>query len=218
MADTSQAQRAGDGDRLGSPWPRGDAVSLPVTTTEQLEDVVLRRGSQRRMDRTRRLRQHVVGFSMAAATRGVDVSHWLAVHSVDNIPPGLYLWPRLATPLRVSDLRDEMYVLCMEQGLGSEAAFVVVAAAKLDQLYDREYREAQLVAGLVMGRLHLLAYGLGAGASGMTFYDSEIPKLLGDGLSGLVLTCVGVPEYTSARGGLPGAPTAVRMVRPRIAD
>ena len=31
--------------------------------------------------------------------------------------------------------------------------------------------------GLVEGRLHLLAYGLGAGASGMTFIDSEIPAL-----------------------------------------
>jgi hypothetical protein len=107
--------------------------------------------------------------------------------------------------------------VCLEQGLGSDAAFVVIGAVDVGALQDREYREAQFAAGLVEGRLHLLAVGLGAGASGMTFRDSDIPGLLGEPLDGLLFTCVGVPEYPSATGGPPGAPTPVRMVAPRLA-
>ncbi len=50
----------------------------------------------------------------------------------------------------------------------------------------------------------------------MTFLDSEVPALLGEPLDGLLFTCVGVPEYTSTAGGPPGAPTAVRMMEPRL--
>ncbi len=106
--------------------------------------------------------------------------------------------------------------MCLEQGLARDAAFVVIGATDVSALDDRAYREAQLAAGLVAGRLHLLAYSLGAGASGMTFLDSAVPALLGEPLDGLLVTCIGVPEYTSAAGGLPGAPTTIRMVTPRV--
>jgi hypothetical protein len=67
-----------------------------------------------------------------------------------------------------------------------------------------------------MGRLHLLAYSLGASATGMTFIDSEVPALLGEPLDALLFTCVGVPDYVSRPGGLPGDPTPIRMVAPRL--
>jgi hypothetical protein len=67
----------------------------------------------------------------------------------------------------------------------------------------------------VEGRLHLIAYALGAGASGMTFLDSEVPGLLGEQVDTLLFTCVGVPEYESKRGGGPGAPAEFRQVTPR---
>ena len=86
-------------------------------------------------------------------------------------------------------------------GAGRDAAFVAVAATDVSRLDDREYREAQLAAGLAEGRLHLAAYALGASASGMTFLDSEIPALLGEPLDGLLFTCVGVPAYRSAPAG-----------------
>lgn len=105
--------------------------------------------------------------------------------------------------------------MSLDQGLARDAAFVVIAATDVGGLDDGEYREAQLTAGVVMGRLHLLAYAVGASASGMTFLDSEVPGLLDDPLDGLLFTCVGVPAYASAAGGLPGAPTAVRKVEPR---
>ena len=107
-------------------------------------------------------------------------------------------------------MRGELYSVSMDQDLARDAAFVVIAATDVGGLDDREYREAQLGTGLVEGRLHLLAYALGASASGMTFIDSEVRALLGEPLDGLLFTCVGVPGYRSAAGGPPGAPTAIR--------
>lgn len=173
------AQRAGDRDTLGEPWP--DAAPLPeVPPSASLDEVVRRRGSQRRMDRSRTLPPELLRWPLAAALRGVRVPHWVAVHGVDGVTPGLYRWPDLRRPLRAADLRGELLRVCLDQALAAEAAYVVIAAAPLAGLDDRAYRDAQLAAGLVEGRLHLAAYALGASASGMTFLDSEVPGLLGE--------------------------------------
>jgi hypothetical protein len=118
-------------------------------------------------------------------------------------------------PRRAGDVRDELYVLALEQGLAQEAAFVTIGIADVGSLDDRAYREAQLGSGIVEGRLHLLAYAMGAAASGMTFADSEIADVVGEPADGLLLTCVGVPEYRSATAGPPGAPVEVAKVTPR---
>ena len=211
----TEAQRAGDRDSLGPPWERGAPVDVPVLGASPIEAIVLARGSQRRMDPTRGLPENTLHTSMRAALRGVDLPHRVVVHDVEGVVPGLYRWPDLSAPARAGAMRDELYRVCWEQGLARDAAFVVIAATNVGALDDREYREVHLAAGLVMGRLHLLAYGLGASASGMTFVDSEVPGLLGEPLDGLLFTCVGVPEYTSATGGSPGAPTEVRKVTER---
>ena len=80
------------------------------------------------------------------------------VHDVDGLSPGVYRWPDLSAPARPGAMREELYRVCLEQGLARDAAFVVIAATDVGALDDREYREAQLAAGLVEGRLHLLAY------------------------------------------------------------
>jgi Nitroreductase family len=212
----TSAQRAGDQDSLGPAWDCGQPSEVLVRTDAPVEAVALARGSQRLMDPARGLSADLLRTSLGAALRGITVPHWVAVHQVDGIAPGLYRWPDLDTPVRAGDLREELYQFCLEQGLGRDAAFVVIAAADLSDADDREYREAQLAAGLAEGRLHLLAYALGASASGMTFADSLVPELLGEPLDGLLLTCVGVPEYASAAGGRPGSPTSVRPVTPRL--
>jgi len=209
------AQRAGDRDTLGPLWERGAPVAAPVSRSNPIEDVVLARGSQRRMDPTRGLPERTLRTSLGAALRGIDLAHRFVVHDVEGVVPGLYRWPDVSAPVRAGAMREELYRVCWEQGLARDAAFVVIAATDVGTLDDREYREAHLAAGLVEGRLHLLAYALGASASGMTFVDSEVPPLLGEQLDGLLFTCVGVPAYTSAPGGPPGAPTEVRKVTER---
>ena len=209
------AQQAGERETLGPVWDRGASVDVPAGATDPIEAVVLVRGSQRRMDPTRGLPESLLRTCMLAAMRGVDVPHFVVVHDVAGLEPGVYRWPDLSAPVRPGVMRDEMYRVCLEQALARDAAFVVIAAIDVGTLDDREYREAQLAAGLVEGRLHLLAYSLGASASGMTFLDSEVPTLLSERLDALLFTCVGVAEYASTAGGPPGAPTAVRKVAER---
>jgi hypothetical protein len=212
------AQRAGERDELGPAWPEPTLTEVPPS--DSVDVVVRRRGSQRLMDRSRTLPHALLEWPMAAAMRGIDVPHWVAVHGVDDVTPGVYRWPDLSSPLRTGDLRDELERICLDQTLAADAAYVVIGAAPLSTLDDRSYREAQLAAGLVEGRLHLAAYALGASATGMTFLDSEVPALLGepDDLATLLFTCVGVPEYTSRVGGRPGAPVEIRPVAERFKD
>jgi Nitroreductase family len=212
------AQRAGDTDALGQPWERGDPVDVPESASQPVEHVVLSRSSQRRMDPTKSLTGSVAQSAVAVSLRGVDLPHFVVVHAVDGVEPGIYRWPELTAPVRAGDFRRELYRVALDQGLPRDAAFVVIGATDVSALDDREYREAQLGAGLVEGRLHLAAYALGASASGMTFLDSEIPGLVAEPLDGLLFTCVGVPEYKPKAGGLPGAPSEIRMVTPRLDD
>jgi hypothetical protein len=204
------AQHAGDGERLGVPRSAGAPLSGEPPPSPGLDEVILRRISTRVMDPSRPVSRDVLEWSLAASLRGCQVPHFLAVHAVEDLQPGLYRWPALDAPLRRGDLRDELFHVCFDQPLGSDASFVMIAAADTNQLDDRAYREAQLEAGLVDGRVHLAASALGIGASGMTFIDSEIPRLLGEPLAGLLCTCVGVPAYRHRPGGMPGAPTEMR--------
>jgi SagB-type dehydrogenase family enzyme len=211
----TEAQHAGDGDRLGAPLPPGAPLTGDPPPSAALDDVILRRVSTRLMDASRSVTRDAFTWSLAAALRGCDVPHFVAVHAVDGVQPGIYRWPDLDRAVRPGDLRQELYRVCLDQELPRDAAFVVIGAADLDALDDRGYREAQLEAGLVDGRLHLAAFSLGLGASGMTFLDSEVPALLGEPLEALLFTCVGVAAYRARRGGPPGAPITMRPVRPR---
>jgi hypothetical protein len=218
----TQAHHAGDCDRLGGPWPVSAPLDGPVPESAPLDEVLLRRGSTRLMVAGASVPQTTLAWSLAAALRVVaDVRpdpQFVAVHAVDGFEPGLYRWPWLDRPLRSGNLRHLLYHVCYDQGLGGDASFVLLSAADLSEAGDRAYREAQLAAGIVEGRLHIAAFALGAGASGMTFLDSELPGLLGEPLAGLLVTCVGVPEYANRAGGPPGQPTEVRMVTPRLDD
>jgi SagB-type dehydrogenase family enzyme len=208
----TETQHAGDVAELGEPWQPGSPLESAPDSPE-LDDVILARGSTRYFDPAAALPLEAVVFALAAALRGSRVPHFVAVHAVDGLEPGLYRRPSLDEPVRAGNLREELFFVALEQALARDASFVVIATADLDALDDRGYREAQLDAGLVEGRLHLAAYALGFGASGMTFLDSEMAALLGEPLAGLLWTCVGVPTYRSRPGGAPGAPRETKPPR-----
>jgi hypothetical protein len=207
------AQRAGDMDRLGEPWERGHAVPVPGQGTATVEKVIAKRGSQRQMNPERSLPRETLETCLTLALRGIDIEHWVAVHAVDGLESGIYRWPELDKPVRAGseeEIRAELHRVCLGQALGRDAAFVAVAAADVTRLSDRAYRRAQLAAGLAEGRMHLAAYALGAGATGMTFLDSEIPALIpGGGPDALIFTCAGVPANASKAAGRPGEPTVI---------
>jgi hypothetical protein len=209
---------AGISSRWGDPWEPGDAVRDALPDSRPVNDVIYQRGSTRLMDRTRGVPRDVLATALAVAVRGIGLPHFVAVHDVDRVPPGLYRWPDLSEPVRGGNLRAELHRITTGQGLAGDAAFVVITAADLTSISNRGYRDLQLAAGLVEGRLHLAAYALGYGASGMSFLDSEIPGLVQEDLAAMLFTCVGVPEYTNRPGGPPGEPVHVRQVMPRVDD
>jgi hypothetical protein len=205
----SLAQHAGDDERLGSPWPIAPAVEGDLPMTDDLDAVILRRGSARTLDAEAAVDFLTFERSLTVSLRGTRVPHFIAVHAVEGLVPGLYRWPDLERPVRAVSLREELWVACYGQDLGRDASFVVISAVDLDLLDDRGYREAQLDAGIVEGRLHLAAYALGIGATGMTFLDSEIAALLGEPLAALLFTCVGIPHHRTKRAGTPRDPAGV---------
>ncbi len=207
-------QHAGDQDGIGTPWPAANPMRGQPPASDDLETVILRRGSTRIMNPDATVERDAFDFSLAASLRGSRVPHFVAVHAVEGLDPGLYRWPDLDRPLRRGPLREELLRACWDQDLGRDAAFVLMGAVDIDSVDDRGYREAQLDAGVVSGRLHLAAYALGIGASGMTFLDSEIEGLLGEPLAALLFTCVGVPTYKGKAGGPPGAPVAIITPKP----
>lgn len=204
-------QRAGDAEVLGPAWEPGAPVDGP-SGGAAIDDALLARSSHRLLDPSRSLPHGTLAESMALALRGVGIPHSVIVHAVDGLEPGVYAWPeRLVRP---GALRDEAYRVALDQGLARDACFVVVGhTPPTDDA--RAYRTAQLLAGLVGGRLHLAAPAFGAGANGMTFLDSEIAGLLGRDDRSLLWTCVGIAEYRPKVGGMPGAATTVTMTTPR---
>jgi hypothetical protein len=205
---------AGISNRWGEPWPSGDPVA--GAESPPLNDVIYQRGSTRRMDPAQGVPREFLETALTVALRGIDLPHFVAVHAVEGLAPGLYRWPDLERPIREGNLRAELHRLALAQGLASDAAFVAIGAADLSEISDRRYRELQLAAGLVEGRLHLVAYALGYGASGMTFLDADIPEFLQEDVQAMLFTCVGVPAYTNRSGGPPGEPVQVRRVEPRL--
>ena len=87
-------------------------MDVPLQGGDPVETVVLRRGSQRRMDPTRGLSEEVLRTSVGAALRGVSVPHRVVVHDVEGVAPGLYRWPDLSAPARAGAMRDELYRVC----------------------------------------------------------------------------------------------------------
>ena len=112
------AQQAGDGDTLGEPWQRGAPVDgARAAGSSPVETVVLSRSSQRRMDPAQSLPETVARSALAVAMRGIEQPHFVVVHAVDGVEPGVYRWPDLSAPVRAGDFRKELYRVALDQGL-----------------------------------------------------------------------------------------------------
>ncbi len=186
-----------------------------------LEKVIRRRGSTRRFDPSLHAPPALLSDALAWATRAVPgdfvrpertlLEHHLAVHGVQGMRPGTYrLAPEGLHLQRTGEFRSVTAHLCLDQPLGGSGAYTAFHCADLDRvtpaLGDRGYRAAQLEAGIVEGRLHLAAFSLGFGASGITFYDDADRRFFGTAASPMLVTCVGAPSYRSRPGGTPGEP------------
>ncbi len=171
----------------------GQVLPLPVGEDRgrPLGETILRRGSTRHFRRTP-IALESLGSILHHATRGFDadfldgadtrlVDIYVIANEVTGIPPGAYAFRgtegRLEL-LKEGDFRQSAGFLGLEQALPADASAVVFFLADLKRVLgrfgNRGYRIAQLEAGILGGRMYLAAYGLGLGATGLTFYDDEI--------------------------------------------
>jgi SagB-type dehydrogenase family enzyme len=206
--------------------PRSDRVVLPPPPPRAgrgLGETIQRRGSTRQFARVP-LTAEELGTALWAATRGVDgdyrggrVDPYLIVNAVDSVPSGAYVYEAEAhalMPLAAGDFRNRSAYLCLEQSLGGDAAAVIYFLARLDAtLGERAYRVVNLAAGLAGGRAYLAAYGLGFGASGLTFYDAHVVEFFSPHAAGkdaIFVTALG----RSAAGGRVTIDSTLTLRRP----
>ncbi|CAN5145966.1 hypothetical protein BH20ACT9_BH20ACT9_07220 [soil metagenome] len=185
-----------------------------------LPELIRRRGSTRRFDPASVAPAGLLTDALAWATRPVPgdflpagatlLEHHLAVHAVGDVPAGVYRWGSGGLEqVREGDVRATARHLCLGQDLGGDGCYTAFHCADdrvTEALGSRGYRAAQLQAGIVGGRLHLAAFALGFGASGLTFFDDDVRRAFGTDAWPLLVTAVGAPAYRSKPGGLPGQP------------
>ena len=209
------------------------AESAPLLASRPLGETILRRGS------TREFRRDPIGGArftaiLDAALRPLPldlhpggpalVETYLLVHAVEGLPSGAYVWDRGAREprlLRPGEFRREGGELCLGQPLGADAGAVAFFLADLDAILahwgSRGYRAANLAAGLLGGRLYLGAYGLGLGATGLTFYDDDVVRFLEPAAAGqdaIFVTALGPAAGRRAPQGLAPAPAVLEPLRP----
>ena len=180
-----------------APWrarpapPSGGPRSLvalppPARDSRPLGEAIQRRGSTRRFNHAP-LTAEELATALWAATLpvAVDVADGLVdlyviVNAVEGLAPGAYAyWSGRGLELvREGEFRREAAYLTLEQALGGDAAATIFFLAPLDAILDawrdRGYRLVNLRAGIAGGRAYLVAYSMGFGASGLTFYDTEV--------------------------------------------
>jgi SagB-type dehydrogenase family enzyme len=217
--------------------PRSPGAGFPSgVDTSTIEEVVLRRGSTRAFDE-KTGRVALLDWSLAAASLdipsdlrsgGTLLEHYVSVHAIEEHPSGRALWrgPKslgwLERGDRASDERAASMRLCLGQTLGGSSAYTAFHSCDLTGLFDdeagaRAYRVAQLEAGIAAGRLALCASALGAGATGLTFFDREVSAHFGTLASPMLATAVGIPAAPPVPGGTPGSPFELRKRVARVA-
>lgn len=185
--------------------------------SDPIETVIARRGS------TRRFTREPISFAtlstmLAYAMRGVPADFlvpgaslnapYLIVNGVDGLASGTYIYHRghaALEELATGGFREQAGFLALEQNLAADAAvnvyFLTDLGTVLEQFGDRGYRAAQLDAAITAGRLYLCAYALGLGATGLTFYDTEVIRFFSPhaaGRSVMFLLALGVPDRRRA--------------------
>lgn len=184
---------------------------------DPLDAVIKRRGSSRRFTQ-RPITAAQLSTLLLRSTRGVPADFlepygttlndvYVIVNDVDDVPPGTYVYRREARALeqlREGEARGHAGYLALEQPLAHDAAVNLYYLAALDPILarfgNRGYRAVQLEAGILGGKAYLIAYALGLGATGLTFYDDDVIRFFSPhaaGKSVIFLTAVGHPGRPS---------------------
>jgi len=196
----------------------GEAVRLQSPPEEEqpkdtIEQVILRRGSTRRFDKTAYVTSSQLSVILDRATRGLPVDFvesaggqlndlYLIVHSVEGLKSGAYFFRRDSGVelLKEGDFRADAHHLGLEQDLPADACVDIFFLADLERILEkhgnRGYRAVQLEAGAIGGRMYLAAYAQRLGATGLTFFDDDVIEFFSphaEGKSAIFLLAIGKP-------------------------
>lgn len=218
--DVESWLRAGSGIGQGAP----SEIESPFEAEALIEEIVLRRGSTRRMVHQTVARDRL-DWPMSAATsavgtdvvsKGTLLDHYVNVHAVGGLDPGAYHVGKTGLSLIRKDdnVREQSADLCLGQPLGGDSCYSVFHCADLESILEslgsRGYRVAQFESGVVSGRLALCAFALGLGATGLTFFDDLVSGYFGTSAEPMLVTSVGVSASSPAPAGQPGNPAPLR--------
>jgi SagB-type dehydrogenase family enzyme len=183
-AGTPNRDAEGAGDAID-----GQLDGVPISD-DSLEEVVRRRGSSRRLAREAFpaaeyafLIDQALG-GMPGDWRPPRIEARLMANALEGTDPGAYRYAGRGSfeLLRAGNLRREAGYLCLEQGLGADAAATTFLLADAEdavrRMGGRGYAAAQLEAAVAAGRLYLGSYAQCLGATGITFYDDEARRSL----------------------------------------
>jgi len=205
--------------------PAGEEIPLrPLSEEEQpkdtIEQVILRRGSTRKFDKTASITLSQLSTILDCAARGVPADFlespgsqlndlYLIVHSVEGLRSGAYFFQRERNTLEVlkrGNFRAEAYHLGLGQELPADACVAVFFLADLEPILERYgnrgYRAAQLEAGVIGGRMYLAAYAQRLGSTGLTFFDDDVTAFFSPhakGKSAIFLLAIGKPLKGNAQ-------------------
>ena len=204
----------------------------PREPSRALGETILRRGSTREFRRDPIPGSQLMSILNAGLRPppldldGADtlVETYLLIHAVEGFAAGAYAWDPLARAprlLKPGEFRREGGELCLEQPLGADASVVAFFLSDLDAVLarwgSRGYRAVNLAAGLLGGQLYLGAYGLGLGATGLTFYDDDVVRFFEPAAAGkeaIFVTALGPAARHQSPRGLPVAPATVEPLGP----
>ncbi|HYG00348.1 MAG TPA: SagB/ThcOx family dehydrogenase [Candidatus Saccharimonadales bacterium] len=196
--------------------------------------VILKRGSSRRFSNLSipldTLANILINSSELGGNIPIDykpdhsslIEFYVLVNSVEGLQSGGYYFNISSQSLDfLKDIPTENFSghLCLDQSLFANASVVIFLMTDLkivlDTLGNRGYRAAQLEAGIIAGKIYLLSYALGIGASGSTFYDDEVNDFFcphDKQKATMIAIGVGVPSYRSKSGSI----LPVRLSREQI--
>ncbi|MFP3853230.1 MAG: SagB family peptide dehydrogenase [Anaerolineales bacterium] len=186
-----------------------DTSEPEAVPTDPIEDVIQRRGSSRRFRR-----ESVSSAELEAILgtleppvesevgEGILNKLFIIVNGVQGLNPGKYLFHNGdLVQFDRGEYRVQSRQLALGQDLGGDAALNLYWLADLEgvvgSLGDRGYRLAQLQAAEAAGRGYLAAYGLGLGATGLTFFDDQVIEFFepaSRGMEVMFLLAIGQPS------------------------
>ncbi|MEM4494745.1 MAG: SagB/ThcOx family dehydrogenase [Candidatus Caldarchaeum sp.] len=201
---------------LPKPREHGKELNPSAEDGPPLWETILRRGSTRKFSRTPiiydALSTIVKKASVQVPTdyRGPVVSLFAIINSVEGVEPGAYIVSdEKLVVVKKGEFRRVSGYLCLEQRLGEDAAVVFFPMAPLMNLLhrmgNRGYRVAQLEGGIRAGLIYLASYGLGIGATGLTFYDDDVKQFFtpfSEELENIIVVAAGNPAYRAKSGKL----------------